>query len=261
MPDTAMLSEARVAGATALLIDIRQGRHAPTPGLPAALRPRDLQEAEAIQLSTYTEMGWNIAGWKVGRTGPNFFAAPMPHVATTPMAEAPLHLPPGTGVELEVAVRLRQDLDGGALAALRPEDLPEIADLVLLFEFVNSRFVAGTPPDELDKIADGVGNVGAAFSPPVGAWNWADINTLSMRLLIDDAEVARHDGPHRHAPLFQLVEAWRRRCLAMGHAPRAGEVVTFGSLTGVQPLPAAGCTLRGELAGRGSLLCHIAPLA
>jgi 2-keto-4-pentenoate hydratase len=256
-----MLPDARIAGATALLIDIRQGRHAPIPGLPAALRPRDLREAEAIQLGTYAAMGWNIAGWKLGRTGPNFFAAPMPDAATTPVAEAPLYLPPGTRVELEVAVRLRQDLDAGALAALRPEDLPEIADLVLLFEFVNNRFVPGTPPDELDKVADGVGNVGASFSPSLGTWRWADIDTLSMRLLIDDAEVARHDGPHRHAPLFELVEAWRQRCLAMGHAPRAGEVVTFGSLTGVQPLPAAGCTLHGELAGRGSLVCTIVPLA
>jgi 2-keto-4-pentenoate hydratase len=261
MPDTAMLPEARVARATALLIDIRQGRHAPTPGLPAGLRPRDLKEAEAIQMGTYAAMGWRIAGWKVGRTGANFFAAPMPDAATAPMAEAPLQLPPGSGVELEVAIRLRQDLDAAALTAMRPGTLPEIADLVLLFEFVNNRFVAGTPPDELDKIADGVGNVGAAFSPPVGAWSWADIDTLSMRLLIDDVEVARHAGPHRHAPLFELVEAWRRRCLAMGHAPKAGEVVTFGSLTGVQKLPAAGCTLRGELAGRGSLVCHVAPLA
>jgi hypothetical protein len=77
-----------------------------------------------------------------------------------------------------------------------------------------------------------------------------------MRLLIDDAEVARHDGPHRHAPLFELVEAWRQRCLAMGHAPRAGEVVTFGSLTGVQPLPAAAAPCTASWPGAAAWSAH-----
>ncbi|WP_431281121.1 hypothetical protein ACQW02_17085 [Humitalea sp. 24SJ18S-53] len=261
MPDTPAPSQARIAGATALLIDIRQGRQAPTPGLPEGLRPRDLAEAEAIQLATYAAMGWAIAGWKLGRTGPNVFAAPMPDATVTLMADAPVRLPPGTGMELEVAMQLRQGLDAAALAALRPGDLPGIADLVLLFEFVKSRFIPGTPPDEWDKIADGVANLGAVYSPPLGNWHLADSDPLSMRLLIDDVEVARHDGPHRHAPLAELVEAWRHRCLAIGHAPKAGEVVTFGSLTGMLPVPAAGGILRGELVGRGSLVCRVAPLA
>ncbi|NKC32358.1 hypothetical protein [Falsiroseomonas selenitidurans] len=260
MFETEATPEARIAGAAALLADIRRGRRAPLAGLPAGLQPADIAEATAIQDATLAALGWGIAGWKVGRTFDQPIAAPLPAPTVAPLGTAPLHLPLGAGMELEVAFRLRQGLDAAALAALQPADVPGLADLVLLFEFVETRFAADHPATDLEKLADCVSNGSTVYGPATGAWGWADAESLAMRLAVDGIEVARHEGPHRAMPLAELVAAWRDRCLASGHAPQAGEVVTLGSQTGLLPVPAAGGTLRGEMTGRGSLECRILPL-
>lgn len=252
--------ESRIAGAGALLADIRRGRRAPGPGLPPELCPENIAEAEAMQLVTYAALGWNIAGWKVGRTRGQSIAAPLPGATVTAVSNAPLHLPIGCAMELEVALRLRQGLDATQLAALQPADLPTLADAVILFEFCESRFIDHRKASDLEKLADCVTNGSCVFSPATGAWTWPDVETLEMRLSVDGIEVARHAGPHRAAPLAELVAAWRDRCLAIGHLPPAGEVITLGSQTGMLPVPAAGGLLLGEWVGRGSLACQIAPL-
>lgn len=252
--------ESRIAGAGALLADIRRGRREPCPGLPEGLSPADIAEAEAMQLATYAALGWSIAGWKVGRTRSQPIACPLPDATMAPATEAPLHLPTGCAMELEVALRLRQGLDATMLAALKPADLPAIADAVILFEFCESRFIDHRKASDLEKLADCVTNGSCAFGPATGAWAWPDVETLEMRLSVDGIEVARHAGPHGAVPLAELVTAWRDRCLAIGHLPRAGEVITLGSQTGMLPVPAAGGRLVGEWAGRGSLACQVAPL-
>ncbi|MGX9964313.1 hypothetical protein ACVFYP_13365 [Roseomonas sp. F4] len=260
MFDTDNTPESRIAGAAALLADIRRGRRAPIPGLPESLKPQTIAEAEAMQVATYAALGWSIAGWKVGRTFDQPIAAPLPDAALAPVTETPLHLPPGTAMELEVALRLRQGLDAAQLAALQPADLPGLADLVLLFEFVETRFAAGHPAGDLEKLADCVSNGSCVFGPATGAWTWPDAETIAMRLTVDGIEVARHEGPHRAMPLAALIGGWRDRCLALGHLPQAGEVITLGSQTGMLPVPAAGGTLLGEMTGRGSLSVRVAPL-
>lgn len=260
MFETETTPQSRIAGAAALLADIRRGRRAPVPGLPEALKPQTIAEAEAMQVATYAALGWGIAGWKVGRTFDQPIAAPLPDVALAPVAEAPLHLPPGTAMELEVALRLRQGLDAAQLAALRPADMPALAELILLFEFVETRFAAGHPAGDLEKLADCVSNGSCVYGPATGAWSWPDAETIAMRLTVDGIEVARHEGAHRAMPLAALVAGWRDRCLALGHLPQAGEVITLGSQTGMLPVPAAGGTLVGEMTGRGSLAVRVAPL-
>ncbi|NKE44816.1 hypothetical protein HB662_08505 [Roseomonas frigidaquae] len=252
--------DSRIAGAAALLADIRRGRRQPCPGLPEGLGPTSIAEAEAIQLATYAALGWNIAGWKVGRTRDQAIACPLPDATVAPAADATLHLPIGCAMELEVALQLRQGLDATLLAALQPADLPTIAEAVILFEFCESRFSNGRKASDLEKLADCVTNGSCVFSPATGAWTWADIETLEMRLTVDGIEVARHAGPHRAMPLAELVAAWRDRCLAIGHLPKAGEIITLGSQTGMLPVPAAGGLLVGEWAGRGRLECQVAPL-
>ncbi|MBU8537036.1 hypothetical protein [Falsiroseomonas tokyonensis] len=260
MFETEATPESRIAGAAALLAEIRRGRRAPIPGLPEALRPTTIAEAEAMQVATYAALGWRIAGWKVGRTQGQPIAAPLPAELLSPVTEAPLRLPRGTAMELEVALRLRQGLDRAALAALQPADLPAIADLVLLFEFVETRFTPDHPAGDLEKLADCVSNGSCVFGPDTGAWTWPDAEALEMRLAVDDITVAHHAGPHRAVPLAELLAGWRDRCLALGHLPRAGEVITLGSQTGMLPVPAAGGLLLGEMKGRGSLACRVAPL-
>ena len=84
MFQTESTPETRIAGAGALLADIRRGRRAPGPGLPPELCPENIAEAEAMQLVTYAALGWNIAGWKVGRTRGQPIAAPLPDASPRP---------------------------------------------------------------------------------------------------------------------------------------------------------------------------------
>ena len=252
--------EARIAGAAALLADIRRGRRDKPQSLPAELQPLDKDEAEAIQLACYAAMGWTIGGWKVGRTGGGAVAAPLPDSGIAAPSATPIRLPLNSGMELEVALRLRQGLDAAGLAALTADAMPGLADMVLLFELVESRFAAGATPSDLDKLADCISNHSAVVGPALGAWAWPDVEQAAMRLLVDGIEVAKHAGPHRAMPIGALIEGWRDRCIAIGHLPRAGEVVTLGSLTGLLPVPAAGGRLRGEFEGRGVLEITVAPL-
>ncbi len=256
--------EARIAGAASLLADIRRGRRDKPPGLPQPLQPADQVEAEAMQLATYAAMGWKIGGWKVGRSADMTFAAPVADTMTTEVSATTLRLPLGAGMELECALRLKRALTRAELEGLTMAALPDLADLVMLFELVESRYAAGHPQNPLERLADCVLNHSVVVGPATGAWTWADIEQAAMRLTVDGIEVAKHAGshaaPHRAMPLEPLVMAWRDRCLGIGHLPQAGEVVTLGSLTGLLPVPAAGGVLVGELAGRGTLEIKVGPL-
>jgi 2-keto-4-pentenoate hydratase len=125
---------------------------------------------------------------------------------------------------------------------------------------VESRYASGHPQGDLEKIADVVSNGSVSYGPAADAWSWADVETLEMRLSVDGIEVAHHAGPHKSMPIAPLVEAWRDRCRRIGHLPRAGEVITLGSLTGLLPVPAAGGLILGECTGRGALEARVAPL-
>ncbi|NGM23813.1 hypothetical protein G3576_27645 [Roseomonas stagni] len=260
MFDAPQTRDARIAGAAALLADIRRGRREKPEGLPAELRPADQAEAEAVQIATYAALGWSIAGWKVGRANAHVFAAPLPDAAVAPVSDKPIRLPLHSGMELEVALRLTRALTSAELATLTPAALPEMAEMVMLFELVETRYAPGAKPSDLEKIADIVSNGSCVVGPSVGPWSWADVENAAMRLTVDGIEVAKHEGPHRAMPIAPLIEAWRDRCLAIGHEPKAGEVVTLGSLTGLLPVPAAGGVLHGEFAGRGTLTITVAPL-
>ncbi|MBX9596265.1 MAG: hypothetical protein K2X46_18005 [Roseomonas sp.] len=260
MFDAPQTRDARIAGAAALLADIRRGRREKPEGLPPELRPLDQAEAEAVQVATYAALGWSIAGWKVGRANAHVFAAPLPDAAVAPVSDKPLRLPLHSGMELEVALRLTRALTAADLATLTPAAMPELAEMVMLFELVESRYAAGARPSDLEKIADVVSNGSCVVGPSVGLWTWPDVENAAMRLTVDGIEVAKHEGTHRAMPIAQLVEAWRDRCLAIGHEPGVGEVITLGSLTGLLPVPAAGGVLHGEFAGRGTLSITVGPL-
>jgi 2-keto-4-pentenoate hydratase len=264
MFETTLSREARIAGAAALLADIRRGRRDKPDGLPPELRPADQAEAEAVQLATYAALGWSIAGWKVGRANAHVFAAPLPDAAIAPVSDKVLKLPLHSGMELEVALRLTRAIPGPELATLTADALPGLAEMVMLFELVETRYAPAAKPSDLEKIADIVSNgscvVGPSVGPQGGGWSWADVEGAAMRLTVDGIEVAKHAGPHRAIPIAPLIEAWRDRCLAIGHEPKAGEVITLGSLTGLLPVPAAGGVLHGEFAGRGTLTITVGPL-
>jgi 2-keto-4-pentenoate hydratase len=245
----------RVLRAATLLAAARQAGTT-LPGLPPDAMPQSLAEAEAVQRATFAALGLAVGGWKVGRAGPVVNSAPMPPPIP---ADAPLKLARGTIIEFELALRFRRDLTAAEVARLTRDSLPALADLVPLFEWVQFRYAGAAAPADLEKVADCVSNGGFTIGAPTGPWGWNGVENPSVRLLRDGEEVATHTGPHRAMPLAQLIEAWQARVAAEGAGVREGQVITLGSLTGLLPVPEAGCTWRGEVAGRGALEARIAP--
>ncbi|MFC7734330.1 hypothetical protein ACFQX4_00470 [Roseomonas sp. GCM10028921] len=248
-----------IRAAAGLLAAARDG--AALPGLPQALRPITLDAAEAIQHATFAALGERIGGWKLGRQLGHVFSAPIPasRILADP-GEAPVPMPAARFIELEVALRFHGDVAPAAAAALRPEDLPGLARLATLFELVQPRFEPSAEPGPLDRIAECVGNHGAALRESPQPWSFEELDAPPpVRLLQDGRAIAERDGPHVAAPLRPLFEAWIARLGREGRGIAVGEVVTFGSLTGMPPVPPEGALYRGEIGGMGPLLLTVAP--
>jgi 2-keto-4-pentenoate hydratase len=226
-------------------------------GLPPECRPATQAEAEAVQVATFAALDHAIGGWKVGRAGGLVFAAPLPVVK---ILEGPVTMPPmpaGARVELELALRLRRAIPLAELT-IDFDRLTAAADLVPLIEIVSSRWALGAQVGPVERVADCVSNQLAVLGAPLGPWERAMVEAPAAHLSFDGAEVAAHSGPHPAAPIEALLEAWCARCRALGHAPRAGEVVTLGTLTGILPLPPPGSEIRGLVLG-GEIRCRTAP--
>lgn len=248
----------RITEAAGLIASARrEGRV--LPGLPESCRPGTVAEAEAIQRATFEALGLTVGGWKLAR-GPEGvpISCPMPAEAIWRGGDLVIPLPEATLLEFELALRFARDMEPADLARLTPEQMPEVADLVPLFEFVVNRYAEDAIAGPLDRAAECLGNFGAQIGDPTGPWDWSLVERPSVRLTFAGREVARFEGAHRAAPFAPLMSAWRDRCVAEGRGVCAGETVTLGSLTGMLPIPAAGEEIVGEVIGRGSLRCVVA---
>jgi 2-keto-4-pentenoate hydratase len=242
------MNEAEITGAAAALAAARNGPA--IAGLSPA--PQTLAEAEAIQMATLAAMGMRRGGWKLGRANGIIFSAPMP-AGPIDEAEPVLTLPSGTRIELEIALRFRA---APPPAPLTPEALPELTDLVVLFEFVRTRLA--TPPAVLDRIADCVSNDRVVAVTAPGPWSVAILEKLPrVQLLQDDVEIAAHQGTHPAAPLEPLLAAWDARRAGAGLSIAAGEVLTLGSLTGVLPVPEGGVRYLGRIGDLPPVRCCV----
>lgn len=228
-------------------------------GLPEPMRPRDLAGAEAIQHATLAALGEGIGGWKVGRHGGHPCSAPFPASGVAEDAgDLSVALPAGSLIELEIAIRFHATVPPVGIAALRPEDLPGLADIATLFEFVQQRFTPTAATGPLDRIAECLGNNGGAVRTGGPAWSMAMLDAPPVtRLSQGGAVLARHEGPHVAVPIRPLVETWIARLAREGLGIEAGQVLTFGSLTGLQPIPADGAAYLGEVEGLAPLHCAV----
>ncbi|WP_426956914.1 hypothetical protein [Muricoccus radiodurans] len=224
------------------------------PGLPDAMKPATLQEAEEVQIATLAETGETIGGWKVGRNGPHLFTAPMPVIVASGDDGTTVTLPAGAGVELEIALVFRQTVPASDFTV---PGLPESADLAVLFELCVSRFgTAQVTPFE--RIADCASNHSALVRAFPRSWTLAELERPGdTRLLQDGVEIAHHARRHPSMPLTELLEGWAARIRHEDRTIWGGEVVTLGSLVGMIPVPAGGAEYVGTIAGLGTLRCRV----
>jgi len=250
-----------ITAAASLLAAARGG--AALPGLPEALRPTTVPQVEAIQAATLEALGAEVGGWKIGRHGGEVFSAPIPAglVLAAPVSGA-LPMPEARFIELELAIRFTQDVAPERMAALRPADLPGLAERAVLMELVQPRYAPGAETTPLERLADCMANHGAVALATPGAWEVEALDSPPLtRLTQDGVVIATHDGPHVAAPLAPLIEAWILRLVREGRGLRAGDVLTFGSLSGMPAIPAAGARYLGEIAGLAPLEIAVAPVS
>lgn len=211
--------------------------------LPADAVPTTLAAAYRIQAELARRAGGQ-AGWKVGAVDPAARAAlgidrptaarllPHFHHAAPARLSHRRFLTPA--VECELAFELGADLPARAAPYAPGEIMAAIAQMRLAIEVADSRL----PPERslAMNLADAMGNGAFVVGPPVRSWRSMDRGAIAVALRINGATVATGLGAK------VLGDPLRAVTLLADHPPpgspglRRGEIVTTGSLTGMDPV-------------------------
>jgi len=255
----------RIGEAAARIAQTRLARRRLGP-LPAAIAPRDLDEAYRVQDAQHlllTEAGRGaIVGHKIGATTrvmQDYLRIDHPcagGVFASTVHRSGVRLPYAdfcrVGVECEVAVRLGRDL--------APEDAPfdaaavarAVDSAMAAIELVVDRYVdwrtLGTPT----LIADDFFGAGSVQGEPVPLARLPELDTLTGRTLINGAESGKGSGADVMGHPFEALMRFANDFVARGRTLKAGEFVSTGSLTKTVWV-APGDTARIEISSLGAV--------
>lgn len=226
--------------------------------LPENARPRDGDEAYAIERAIAARLGETIAGWKVAVT-PDFgvlagiLLASRMFANATAVSAAQV---PMLGVEAEIAFRFDRALP----ARERDYDRGEIEVAVTAFaaiEVVDTRYrdYAGTPA--IERAADFMSNGGFVSGDFRPDWRAIDLAGLEARLLVDDVEIVHQVGGHATKdPLIPAIAL--ANYLRSWGGIAAGQIATTGTYTGLN-FAKPGSTVRAVFAGFGAAEVRFTP--
>jgi 2-keto-4-pentenoate hydratase len=243
--------------AAAILVKARRSME-PLTGLPDALKPRTITEAHAIQDAVTSQLGKLIGGFKAMKPandeptrGVIYGGTLFPSPASIPAVSVPQ-----CGVEGEVAFVFHRDLPARATPYSRNE-VAAVVDACAAIEVVHSRYAAGAPVTNLEKLADSISNGAFVYDLPHAAWRDLPLGKLHVTLTVNGETVLDQDGGHPTGdPLgvaVVLANLWREK-----GGVRAGQFVTCGSFTGLKFLqPGDVCGVRFE--GLGAAEVTFAP--
>lgn len=244
--------EAPAASVTALLAARRDPAVRPA-GLPAP--PASEAEAYAIQAAIMARLG-PIGGWKVGFTPATgvFTCAPLPAASLRP---GPAAIGPDCtdrGVEAEIALRLGRDLPARTAPYAAGEILAAIATAHPANEVLQSRYADVTRVDPLSNLADSLSHYGLIYGPAITRWRELDLSRETVSVLVD-GRVIRTATANPAGDMIPLLVWLADHGARWAGGLRAGQVVTTGSWTGKEFVPAgAEVTIRftrcGEVAVR-----------
>lgn len=230
-----------IDAAVAALVNARRG------GQSAADVPLpDAASAYAVQDGVASALGW-FGGvmpqyWKSGGASPTAVQthAPLPPAGVwVSPADARGWTFQFRGIEAEIALRLKREVDETLAAGLDGEAVGALVDAMCVsIEIVDSRWAAGTSAAPLAKLAD-LQSHGALV---LGAWlPYAPRDWAAQRCLvtIGRAPVAEHRGTHSFGNPVHVLPQWLRHVTRGGRRLPAGTVVTTGTWCGL-PMAAAG---------------------
>jgi 2-keto-4-pentenoate hydratase len=219
--------------------------------LPENSRPRDGDEAYAIQRAVAGRLGESIAGWKVAFV-PDFGLVPgivlgsrvFANGAAVPAAQMPM-----LGVEAEIAFRFDRALPQRDQDYARDEIAAAVSALAAI-EIVDSRYRDYTGTPAIERAADFMSNGGLVAGDVRPDWRTIDLAGLEARLVIDDVEIVRQVGGHiTKDPLIPAIALANYLRTRGGIA--AGQVATTGTYTGLN-YAKPGSTVRALFTGFGT---------
>jgi 2-keto-4-pentenoate hydratase len=227
----------RAERAAALLARHRlEGR--PFAGFTAELRPRDVDEAYAVQGALNDVLGASDAqiGWKIGCTTPTmqeYLGIHEPaggHIRASTVQTGPGSVRHADlcrpGVECELAVRLARDLAPGAD---RPAAVAAIGSVIAAIEIVDDRYVDWRALDAPTLTADDFFGAGCVLGREDVAWRDLDLGRVSASMSVNGREIGAGVGADILGdPLAALV--WLVSGPARAAGLPAGSIVMLGSL-------------------------------
>ena len=210
--------------------------------------PTTFAEAYETQRLVTEALGEDVKAWKIGLAPDGtVFIGPLYSTRDRVLHTAAHGF---AAVEVEYAIRMAKDLPQREIT--REEALACVDEVLLGFEFVETRFVE--VPTLLLHVADHVANGGYAAGPVLPH---SELDLPERRIVIKADGHTLFDGPAQHpngdvlAPLMAYAKASADPALRdqLGGI-REGHLVTLGSLCGGVSVPHS-CDLTAEMPGIG----------
>lgn len=238
----------------------------PLEALPEACRPRDIDEAYAIQAALNRRLGdaglGPVVGHKIGCTNARMQAyMGIHHPASGAVYQRMVKSLRGEfrfdtfvkpGVECELAVRLSTGLPPERAPYDRASVAAAVDCIMPSFEIVDARFSDFRSVGAPTLIADDFFDAGCVLGTPTVNWRGLDLATLKGSVSINGKVVSTGESGmvmgHPFEALAWLANEFARR----GRGLKAGEFVLTGSIADVIWV-SAGDVAVGEIAGLGSV--------
>ena len=216
-------------------------------------RIESAEESYAVQALVLEELGPAVA-WKVGARSPEQTPtyAPLPSdgVRTSPVALPPAER--GLGIEVEIGYRLAVGLPPRAAAYERNDIIAAVGAMLLVVEYVESRLLDRVAAGTWWSLADFQLHGALALGAADGDWRAVDLSDINVRLAYDGKVVVDRAGRNAAGDTLGLVVKLANLAGDHGGGLRAGQVITTGSLMGIEPVP-AGAKVEAEVTGLGAV--------
>ncbi|RZT94934.1 fumarylacetoacetate hydrolase family protein [Rivibacter subsaxonicus] len=223
--------------AAARLLQARHDRQPqPAPALADVAAGYEVQDRVARALGCFG--GTTPRHWKSG--GPSREAeishAPLPPAGVWPSPARAADWPFFTlrGIEAEVALRLREPVDGARAAALDLAGARALVDAMCVsIEIVDSRWTESLQAPPLAKLADLLCHGALVLGPWVDFDAGRDWSTQAGQVRIGSQPALAFRGTHAMADPAFVLPAWLRHATRNGAVLAAGSVVTTGTWCGL----------------------------